>query len=43
MWDKYDDKTNFFLVNFVLLSSSALALFAMLNWLNRVFKEKGLS
>ena len=43
MWDKYDDKTNFFWVNFVLLSTSALALFAMLKWLNRIFKEKGLN
>ncbi len=43
MWDKYDNKANFFLVNFVLLIISAIALFAMLKWLNRVFKEKGLS
>lgn len=43
MWDKYDDKANFFWVNFVLLSLAALALFAMLRWLNRVFREQGLS
>lgn len=43
MWDKYDDKATFFWVNFALLSASALALFAMLKWLNRVFREKGLS
>jgi proton-dependent oligopeptide transporter, POT family len=42
MWDRYDDKANFFWVNFVLLSVAALALFAMLRWLNRIFKEQGL-
>lgn len=42
MWDRYDDKANFFWVNFVLLILATLALFAMLKWLNRVFREKGL-
>lgn len=43
MWDKYDDKALFFWVNFALLSLAALSLFAMLRWLNRVFREQGLS
>jgi POT family proton-dependent oligopeptide transporter len=43
LWDKYDNKAMFFWVNFALLSAAALALFAMLRWLNRVFKEKGLT
>ena len=43
MWDKYDDKSDFFWVNFALLSCSALALFSMLRWLNRVFREQGLN
>ena len=43
MWDKYDDKATFFWVNFALLSLAALALFAMLRWLNQIFREKGLS
>ncbi len=42
MWDGYDDKMNFFWVNFGLLSAAALVLFAMLGWLNRVFREQGL-
>ena len=42
LWDTYDDKANFFWVNFGLLSAAALVLFAMLRWLNRVFKEQGL-
>ena len=43
MWDRYDDKANFFWVNFALLALSALALFILLRWLNRVFREQGLS
>lgn len=42
MWDRYDDKTDFFWVNFILLSAAAIVLFAMLRWLNRVFREQGL-
>jgi POT family proton-dependent oligopeptide transporter len=39
MWDKYDEKANFFWVNFVLLLiASALMLF-VLKRLNRIFKE----
>jgi POT family proton-dependent oligopeptide transporter len=43
MWDRYDDKANFFWVNFALLFTSAMCLFAMLKWLNRIFREKGLT
>lgn len=39
MWDKYDNKTYYFLVNFVLLILAAMAIFLMLRWLNRTFKE----
>jgi POT family proton-dependent oligopeptide transporter len=39
MWDKYDNKTYYFLVNFVLLILAAVAIFLMLRWLNRIFKE----
>ncbi|MBC7948786.1 MAG: peptide MFS transporter [Chitinophagaceae bacterium] len=41
MWDKYDNKANFFLVNFVLLLIAAIVCFSMLRWLNRIMKEKG--
>ncbi len=38
MWDKYEDKTDFFLFNcFLLLIATAIA-FSMLRWLNRIFK-----
>jgi POT family proton-dependent oligopeptide transporter len=38
-WDGYEHKENFFYVNFVLLSAAALLMFAMLKWLNKIFKE----
>lgn len=43
LWDRYDHKADFFWVNFALLSLAAVALFAMLRWLNRLFREQGLS
>lgn len=39
MWDGYENKANFFLVNFVILGVAAAAIFLMLKWLNRVFSE----
>ena len=43
LWDNYDHKTNFFWLNFGLLMVAAVMCFAMLRWLNRVMKEKGVS
>lgn len=43
MWDRYDNKADFFWVNFVLLALAAVALFLLLRWLNRIFREQGLS
>ncbi|MBI3138072.1 MAG: peptide MFS transporter [Sphingobacteriales bacterium] len=42
-WDEYDDKTNYFWLNFILLGSAALFLFVLLKWLNKVMKEKGVN
>lgn len=39
LWDGYENKANFFLVNFILLGAASLLLFAMLKWLNKIFKE----
>jgi POT family proton-dependent oligopeptide transporter len=39
MWDGYEHKASFFLVNFVLLAIAAAIIFSMLKWLNRVFSE----
>jgi len=41
MWDTYDNKTNYFWLNFSLLMAAAIMCFAMLRWLNRIMKEKG--
>ena len=43
LWDKYEDKSNYFWVNFSLLMAAAVMCFVMLKWLNRIMKEKGLS
>jgi len=43
LWEGYEDKSKFFLVNFVLAFAAFLLLFAMLRWLNRVMKEKGVN
>lgn len=37
MWDTYEDKGNFFLLNFVLLIIAFLFMLAILRWLNRIF------
>jgi POT family proton-dependent oligopeptide transporter len=39
LWDGYAHKENFFFVNFILLGAAALLMFAMLKWLNKIFKE----
>ncbi len=42
MWDRYEDKSNFFLLNFVLLLFATAMLFVLLRWLNAIMKEKNL-
>jgi POT family proton-dependent oligopeptide transporter len=39
MWDKYEYKGYFFLTNSILLLVAAIAIFVMLKWLNKIFKE----
>lgn len=43
MWDQYDQKANFFWLNFGLLMVATIMCFAMLRWLNRIMREKGVS
>jgi POT family proton-dependent oligopeptide transporter len=43
LWDGYENKANFFWVNFGLLILATIIIFAMLKWLNRIMKEKGVS
>jgi len=42
MWDTYDNKANYFWLNFALLMAASTMCFAMLKWLNKIMKEKGL-
>jgi POT family proton-dependent oligopeptide transporter len=42
MWEGFDDKSNFFLMNFLLVMVAAVMLFLMLKWLNSVMKEKNI-
>lgn len=39
LWDGYENKANFFVVNFCLLTAASLTMFGMIKWLNKIFKE----
>ena len=39
LWDGYENKANFFLVNFVLLGFAAFVMFILLKWLHKILKE----
>lgn len=41
MWDNYEHKANFFLVNFGLVMATTLIILAMIKWLNKIVKEHG--
>lgn len=43
MWDTYDDKADFFWVNFGLLLFATVLMFALVKRLNKVMKEKGIN
>ena len=43
MWDTYEDKTDFFWINFSLLMFATVLMFALLKQLNKVMKEKGIN
>ena len=42
MWDTYENKADFFWVNFALLMCATLLMFALLKSLNKVMAEKGI-
>lgn len=42
MWDRYDNKANYFWLNFALLLIAAALGFALLKWWNRVMRDKGI-
>lgn len=39
LWDGYENKANFFYVNFMLLTAASILMFLMIKWLNKIFKE----
>lgn len=39
MWDGYEHKANFFLVNFILALSTSIIILLMIKWLNKITKE----
>lgn len=43
MWDQYEDKANFFWVNFGLLLFATLLMFALVKNLNKVMKDHGIN
>jgi POT family proton-dependent oligopeptide transporter len=43
MWDNYDNKVNFFWVNFALLMFATILMFALVKQLNKVMKERGIN
>jgi POT family proton-dependent oligopeptide transporter len=42
-WDNYDNKADYFRLNFMLLAAAAIFLFLMLKWLNRVMRSRGIN
>jgi POT family proton-dependent oligopeptide transporter len=42
-WDEYDNKVDYFWLNFILLFAAAIFLFVILRWLNKVMREKGMN
>lgn len=41
LWDSYDDKSSFFMLNFYLMMGATLLLVMLLPWLLKVFREVG--
>jgi POT family proton-dependent oligopeptide transporter len=41
LWDSYDHKANFFLVNFIIALITSVIILMMVKWLNRIMKEHG--
>ncbi len=40
LWDKYDDKASFFMLNFYLMMGATLILVILLPWLLKIFREQ---
>ncbi len=42
LWEGFEDKSNFFLMNFVLVFAAFLVMFALVKWLSVIMKEKNI-
>ena len=42
LWEGFEDKKHFFLMNFALAMAAAIMLFLLLKWLNQVMREKNI-
>lgn len=42
MWEGFEDKSNFFLMNFALVFIAFIVMFALVKWLSQVMKEKNI-
>lgn len=42
LWDQYDDKASFFMLNFYLMMGATLILVVLLPWLMKIFREQNL-
>lgn len=42
LWERFEDKSHFFLMNFGLCLAATLLLLSLVKWLNKVMQEKGL-
>ncbi|MEZ5047301.1 MAG: peptide MFS transporter [Chitinophagaceae bacterium] len=43
LWEGFEDKSNFFLMNFALVFIAFLAMFMLVKWLSVIMKEKGVN
>jgi len=43
MWEGFEDKSNFFLMNFALVFVAFIVMFALVKWLSQVMKEKNIN
>lgn len=43
MWEGFEDKSNFFLMNFALVFIAFVVMFALVKWLSQVMKEKNIN
>jgi POT family proton-dependent oligopeptide transporter len=43
LWEGFEDKSNFFLMNFALVFAAFIVMFMLVKWLSSVMKEKNIN